>query len=351
MRYIARQPRHRWHRRFTFVLIVGLTILVVATVFVQRVYNNDLQAVSSSQQTKTVAIGPGMTSDQIATVLQNDGLIRSSWAFKLYVSSKEVREDLEAGTYDFSPSQTIPEIVSQLTHGKIVTNLVTILPGQNIDQIEQRLIQSGFSQADVTAALNPATYAGNPALVDKPVGASLEGYIYPNSYQRTTDTSAQTIVSDALTQMAGQLTPGMRAAFAKQGLSTYQAIVLASIVEKEVSSQSDRNQVAQVFLSRLHGGIDLESDVTVQYGALLNGVTSNWQGYQSAYNTYDNAGLPPTPISNVSHSSLEAVAYPANTNWLYFVAGDDGTTHFATTLAQQQANVAQYCKQSCAQTP
>ena len=152
--------------------------------------------------------------------------------------------------------------------------------------------------------------------------------------------------------MAKQLTPDMRAAYAKQGLSTYQAIILASIVEKEVSSQSDRNQVAQVFLSRIHNGINLESDVTVQYGALLDGVTSNWEGYSSPYNTYENPGLPPTPISNVSHSSLEAVAYPANTSWLYFVAGDDGTTHFANTLAQQQANVAQYCQKSCApQTP
>jgi peptidoglycan lytic transglycosylase G len=348
MKYTSRAPRRRWPRRLLVVAIVGAVLIVGATAAVRYVYDASLKPVGSSTNAQEVVIKQGATVDDIGKLLQDKGLIRSAWAFRLYVSSKEVRSDLEAGTYDFAPNQSVAEIVSQLTHGKIVTNLVAILPGQRIDQIRQHLIQSGFSESSVDDALNPANYAGNPALVDKPSAASLEGYIYPDSYERTADTNPTTIVSAALDQMNKQLTPDMRQAFAKQGLSTYQGIVLASIVEKEVSSQSDRDQVAQVFIKRLHTGMRLQSDVTAFYGAILAGANPSVD-FDSAYNTYMHDGLPPTPISNVSASALKAVAYPSSTDWLYFVAGDDGTTHFAKTIADHQANVAQYCKKLCSQ--
>jgi UPF0755 protein len=307
-----------------------------------------LKPVSSSQTVQTVTIASGATVEQIGSLLEEKGLIRSAWAFKLYVSSKEVRNALQAGTYELAPSQSVEEIVSQLTHGKIVTNLVTVLPGQRIDQVRNRLIQDGFSEADVDAALNPANYADNPALVDKPKNASLEGYLYPDSFQRTSGTTASDIVTGALKEMDTHLTPDLRDAFSKQGLSTYQGIVLASVVEKEVPTPQDREQVAQVFLKRLRIGMPLQSDATAHYGAILDGVKPSSK-YDSPYNTYFIKGLPPTPISNVTSSSLDAVAHPAGTDWLYFVSGDDGTTHFSKTLAEHEANVHQYCKKLCAQ--
>jgi UPF0755 protein len=148
--------------------------------------------------------------------------------------------------------------------------------------------------------------------------------------------------------MQQQLTPKLKSAFAAEGLTVYQGITLASIVEQEVANQSDRDQVAQVFLTRLRIGMMLESNVTADYGATLAGAKPS-STFPSVYNTYLHPGLPPTPISNVDISSLDAVAYPANTDWLYFVAGDNGTTYFSTTYAQQEANVAQYCKQLCGQ--
>ena len=159
---------------------------------------------------------------QIASQLYSAGLIRSTWAFEWYVGSQEVHDELEAGTYAFRPSQTLPSIVSQLTQGKIATKLVTILPGQRLDQIKQALINAGFNPSDVDAALNSALYTGNPALVDKPSSASLEGYLYPDSFQKTADTSVQTIVEESLNEMSQHLTPSLRAAFAAEGLSTYQ---------------------------------------------------------------------------------------------------------------------------------
>ena len=346
MKYTMQAHKRRWPRR---VIILAILIVLLgggATIVIRRTYTENLKAVSNSQTTQIVTIEEGASVEQIANLLESKKLIRSAWAFKLYVSSKEVRDALQAGTYSLEPSQSVPEIVAQLTHGKIATSLVTILPGQNLDQIRKRLLKDGFSEADVASALNARNYAGNPALVDKPSGSSLEGYLYPDSFQKNSNTTAARVVIQSLEAMQARLTPDLRSAFAKQGLSTYQAIILASIVEKEVSHSSDRTQVAQVFLKRLRTNVRLQSDATAAYGALLDGKAPSLT-YESPYNTYNNAGLPPTPISNVTNSSLQAVANPAGTDWLYFVSGDDGTTYFSKTLDEHERNIQQYCRKLC----
>jgi UPF0755 protein len=335
-------------RRLLVVAGIVLLILVALTIVVRRSYDQYLQPVSNSQAVDLVTIKTGESTTQIATQLQKDNLIRKSWAFEWYVRSQEVRGDLQAGTYALRPSESLPTIVGQLTQGKIATKLVTILPGQRLDQIRQALINAGFSPTDVDAALSPSQYQASPALVDKPVGNSLEGYLYPDSFQKSSSTSAQSIVEESLNEMNQHLTPTLRAAFAAQGLSTYQAIILASIVGQEVPGATDQAQVAQVFLSRLHQGMDLGSDVTADYGAILAGKLPS-VSYDSPYNTLLHPGLPPTPISNVNAQSLNAVAHPASTTWLYFVSGDDGKTYFSQTLQQQQANVAQYCHKLCSE--
>jgi UPF0755 protein len=148
--------------------------------------------------------------------------------------------------------------------------------------------------------------------------------------------------------MDRQLTPEIRSAFAAQGLSAYQGLTLASIVEQEVSRSSDRAQAAQVFLKRLRTDSTLGSDVTAYYGAIKAGQKPT-TSYDTPYNTLLHKGLPPTPISNVSNASLQAVAHPADTDWLYFVTGDDGTTHFSKTLEDHEALTQQYCHKLCGQ--
>lgn len=343
MRYTAQATRRRWPKRVLIIFLVGTFLVVAATVAVRIVYNRSLAPLSSNQTARTIVVEKGANVEQIAAKLEKEKIIRSAWAFRLYVSSKEVGGDLKAGSYDFAASQSVSEIVGQLTGGRVATNLVTILPGQRLDQIRKRLIQDGFSEQDVNRALDPAIYVGHPALVDKPANASLEGYIYPESYQKDDATTASSLIGASLDQMNEYLTPELRSAFVKQGLTPYQAITLASIVEREVPRQEDREQVAQVFLSRLRIGMRLQSDATGSYGAVLAGQPPK-STFDSAYNTYSYAGLTPTPISNVTLSSLKAVAYPANTDWLYFVSGDDGVNHFSKTLAEHQAKVVQYCK-------
>ena len=340
------QTRRPWLKRFLTGVGVLLLVLVLATIGIWRFYEANLKPISSKVAPQSITVEEGASPRDIADLLHDKGIIRSAWTFEAYVRHEGVGSYLQAGTYTLSPSQSVQSIVSQLSHGKVQTELVTILPGQTIAQIEQSLINDGFAKSDVEAALKPAQYEGAAALVDKPAGNSLEGYLYPDSYQRTGTTTAADIVQESITEMQSHLTPSLRAAFAKEGLSTYQAITLASIITKEVNTTSDRAQAAQVFLKRLSIGMPLGSDVTAMYGSQLAG-QGNSLSYDTPWNTLIHTGLPPTPISNVDDSALQAVAHPASTDWLYFVAGDDGVTHFTKTLQEHQAATAQYCHKLC----
>jgi UPF0755 protein len=343
----ARPRRRAWFWRLLIAFGLLAVLLIGATVAIWRFYSANLLPVSKNGATQTVTIESGSTPTAIADLLHDKKLIRNAWTFERYVQSEGVAQYLQAGTYTLSPTQSVSGIVAQLTHGKVTTKLVTILPGQRLDQIKKSLINDGFSEADVTAALQASKYEGNAALVDKPVGNNLEGYLYPDSFQRTNSTKVSAIIQESIAEMQSNLTPDIRAAFAKQGLSVYQGIILASIVTQEVSNQSDRAQAAQVFLKRLKIGMSLGSDVTALYGSRLAGQGDSL-GYDTPYNTRIHTGLPPSPISNVDKGALQAVAHPASTDWLYFVAGDNGTTYFSTTLQQHEAYTQQYCHKLCA---
>ena len=336
-------------RRRLVLLAAILIVIVAAGIFLaHQAYDTGLKAVSANQQTQVVTIAAGSTSSEIAKQLAAKKLIRSAWAFELYVHSKDLGSKLQAGTYAFSPSEGTVSIIGTLTKGTVTTNLVTILPGRRLDQIRADLINDGFSPASVDAALDPAQYGDVPTLAYKPAGASLEGLLYPDSFQRTADTDPSVIIRESLLEMSSHLTPDLQSAFASAGLSTYQGIVLASIIEKEVSKPTDRAQAAQVFIKRSNMGMMLGSDVTAFYGAIIAGKTPSVT-YDSPYNTRIRTGFPPTPISSVSNSSLQAAAHPAATDWLYFVAGDDGATYFSSTLEEHESQTAKYCHKLCSE--
>ena len=175
---------------------------------------------------------------------------------------------------------------------------------------------------------------------------TLEGLLYPDSFQRTEDTDPSYIIRESLDAMSDHLTPDVQQAFASHGLSVYQGLVLSSMVEQEVYKPGDREQVAQVFLLRIKQGMTLGSDVTAYYGAIADGKSPSVR-YDSPYNTRIHAGLPPTPISTVSDNSIKAAAYPASSDWLFFVSGDDGVTHFQHTNDEHQADTQKYCHELC----
>lgn len=333
-----------------WVIGIALVVLfIVSVVGVREYYYANLKPVSSSQTSLIVTIPQGASVSQIGRLLQQKHLIRSAWAFEWYVHSANLGDKLEAGAFALAPSDTMQFIANTIASGHVAEGTVTILPGKTIMQVKDALVNDGFSPSKVNAALNPSLYANLPIIADKPASVnSLEGLLYPDTFDKTATTDPSVIIQDSLTEMGTHITPSMQAAFANEGLSVYQAITLASIIEQEVSKPSDRAQAAQVFLARLKQGMPLGSDVTANYGAIINGQSPSLT-YDSPYNTLIHTGLPPTPIGTVSLSSLQAVAHPANTNWLYFVTGDNGTTYFEQTLQQHNADTAQYCHKLCAQ--
>ncbi|OGL30596.1 hypothetical protein A3F37_01865 [Candidatus Saccharibacteria bacterium RIFCSPHIGHO2_12_FULL_41_12] len=330
----------------TIFIGIFVILFVTSAVVIRQVYQANLGALSTEKRTISITIAPGSTVSEIALNLKNKGAIKSDWAFEWYVRNNNLRDELKAGTYLVYTNQDIPTIAKTIASGKVATNLFTILPGKRLDEIRASMIKAGFAEAEVDSALNPANYKGHEVLTDLPVVANLEGYLYPESYQKTAETKPATIVKSALDELARQLTKERRQEFARQGLSTYQAITLASTVEREVSNKNDKPQVAQVFLKRQKIGMNLGSDVTAFYGAIIAGQPPT-VAYDSPYNTRIHSGFPIGPISNVGEASLEAVAYPATTDWLYFVAGDDGKTYFSKTNEEHEALTKEHCKLLC----
>lgn len=346
VRYGARKKR-RVPRRIWWLLAALLVLAVAGTIIASHKYYGYLQPVSNNQTSQIFIVKKNSSVKQIADSLQNVHLIRSSWAFQLYVQRKDRADQLQAGTYALSPSDGIPAIVTTLTNGRVTTKLVTILPGRRIDQVRADLINAGFSPPTVDQALNPANYSDLPALAYKPANiTTLEGLLWPDSYQKQPDTDPSVIIRESLMAMGKHLTPDVQAGFAAEGLTTYQGLTLASIIIQEVDKPADQAQAAQVFLSRLKAGSTLGSDVTARYGAIKAGQLPNLT-YDSPYNTLLHPSLPPGPISTINAAALSAALHPAATDWLYFVTGDDGTTYFAHTSDEHQALTQKYCHKLC----
>jgi len=331
-----------------FGLLAGtLLVVAVGVVITLRIwYANNLKPVSNDTSTTYFSVESGESRHQIALALQKNGLIRSSQAFETYLRSNEV-DILQAGTYTFSPSMGVKTIVDKMSKGEVTQNLLTILPGKRLDQVKETFAKSGYTQKEIDQAFNPSTYTDVQMLKYLPSGASLEGFLYPDSFQRQTSTPASVIVRESLDEMQQHLTPATINSFSARGLNVYQAVTLASIVYQETDDPMYEPTVAQVFLARLQQGMKLQSNVTANYAADIAGLPRDIN-INSPYNTYLVSGLPPGPISNVTDSALAAVANPSDTNYLYFIAGDDGKMHFSQTAEEHSAAIKQFCSK-CAQ--
>lgn len=311
-------------------------------------YNKNLAAVSTSTESRYFTVTSGSSLHQIGVKLKNAGLIRNTRVFETYVRSNELHNKLQAGTYSLSPSMSVSQIVKKMVDGDVAKNLITILPQKRLDEIKQAFAAAGYSKPEIETAFNPAAYSGHPALASLPPGASLEGYLYPDSFQKQADTPASTIVRESLDEMQKYLTPEVINGFGAHSLSVFQGVMLASIVAQETDNPSYQPTVAQVFYKRLSQGIRLESDPTAFYAAAIAGQERSL-AIESPYNTYKNDGLPPGPISNMTYDALRAVANPATTDYLFFVAGDDAKVHFSRTPAEHEEAVKKYCTNLCPQ--
>jgi UPF0755 protein len=346
----------RW-RSWPVITAVIVLILLGGVLAARSWYNRNLGPVdASSSQNVNFTVVSGSTVHEIADDLKRAKLIRSSQAFVTYVRGKDLFSQLQAGTYTFSQSMSTPQIVDKMVKGDVAKGLLTIPSGKTNKQIRQIFKNAGYNDAELDIAFSSVTYAGHPALASLPQGATLEGYIYPDSYQKTADTPPTAIIRQSLDEMQTKLTPQIISGFAAQGLSTYQGITMASIIEKESGNPKYNPTIAQVFELRLKQNMMLGSDVTALYGAVADHVQlpDNPEvaavtaiNHDSPYNTRVHTGLPPGPISNMTGDSLSAAAFPSNTDYLYFVNGGDCVIHFSHTEAEHEAAIAKYGAKEC----
>lgn len=344
---VTNTPKRSKKKNLLIILGALLIVALAAMGALYVWYSMQLGAVNSSDTTKrVVTIESGSTPKVIATQLESEGVIKDSEAFLLYTRIRGVQNNLQAGTYRLSPSETTPEIVEHLSKGKVDTFNITFLPGNRLSDNRNALIKAGYTEKEVDAALNKQYRS--PLFDGKPATADLEGYIYGETYTFGTDTSVEAILEYTFTLFNEVIVKNdLKNRFAQHGLSLYEGITLASIVQKEAgSTPDDMAQISQVFHTRLKQGMELGSDPTYQYAADKMGVPRDTK-LQSPYNTRINPGLPPGPIAAPGEKALIATASPASGNYVYFLSGDDNVTYFSRTLQEHEANIRNHCQQKC----
>ena len=341
-------PKKTRHLKLIILGTVTLLIIIgiISSFIAYMSYKDNLKPFNPKDKTEhRVIVKEGETSKQIAEKLKKQGLIKSSDAFLLYMKFEKPKSVLKTGCYSLLPSQSVEKIVYELDAGKTGACMVTIIPGRTLDELTSDLSAYEYSKESIKKALKE-TY-DSPLLADKPKDASLEGYIYPETFDMQADTDPHNLFQRSMDTLYEKLKEdNLIEAFKAHGLTIYQAITLASIIQKEASDPNEQPQIAQVFLTRLEKEMKLESDVTFHYAAKILGVQPSLS-LDSPYNTRIYLGLPPGPISNMNYSALKAVAYPAEGDYLFFIAGDDGKIHYGRTVEEHQKNISNYCHELC----
>jgi UPF0755 protein len=243
---LGQKPQPRKRRKWLFILIGLILIITFAGWYAQKWYNDNLAQVTygSALIVKEFTVNGGESVDQITANLHQAKLIRNERAFKLYLRLRHESGKLQAGTYILTSTMSAPRVATALVNGYVSKDYVTILPGKTIAQIKQTFKQVGYSDSEINTAFNPATYAGHPLLANLPPGGTLEGLLYPDTFQKEAGTSATTIVKESLDEMESSLSSDIISGFAAQGLSIYQGLTLASIVYKESGTPAYESTVA-----------------------------------------------------------------------------------------------------------
>ena len=296
----------------------------------------------------------GETKATIADNLEQNGLIKNAFVFKTYMQMFKPDVNLKSGIYYLNKGLSADDIIDKLAKGADEDNtfMFTILPGETIYSVKKKLLKLNYSNSEIEAAFN-ADYDFE-FLKDRPSGATLEGYLYGETHEFFRDATVKEILEKYLAGMGEVIEQNdLKSLYEKQGLSLFEGITLASVVQKEAHA-ADQPTVAQVFLTRLSMGLPLGSDVTVSYA--LDTVDPDRQTYQdnqaaltvdSCYNTRLHAGLPCGPISNPGLSALLAVANPSDTSYLYFLTGDDGLMYYSYTESEHNQNIYSHCQKLC----
>lgn len=292
-------------------------------------------------------IESGESIPSIAIRLEEVGLIRSASAFRSYLIYTGLDTKIQAGEHTLSPALSTVDIARALQDATPEEITFVILPGWRMEEIAASLSTSGLNispEAFLTAASSAP-----PGLDFLPASVSTEGFLYPDTYILPRDMTTEALLGEFLRNFSLHLTTELRNGFEGQGLDVYQAVTFASIVQREAVVPEEEAQIASVIYNRLRSGMKLDVDPTVQYALGFNPTQNTWWTnplsaadlqFDSPYNTYIYAGLPPGPIANPSLSALQAVANPAETTYYFFRARCDGSGlhQFAVTFEEHLQN-------------
>lgn len=341
------------------ILIVGMLGFIGYSAF-NNYYTNAVENTDGTSEYVQVEIPSGSSSTDIAKILSEKNLIDSELIFSLYLRNINAGAELKAGKYEFSNDMSMAEIVQELRQGAIAKGVtVTIPEGLRSDEIT-KIIANGFINAELTniseVALNqivasPETANLEPNVkaflaTNKPTGKTLEGFLYPDTYEFAKDTTPEAIISKLVSNLISKyetITPSVEAS----KYTFYQNLILASLVEKEATGNAaERQEVAGIFLRRLNIGEKIGSDSSVLYPY------KRWKPEPTAaelrannpYNTRLNYGLPPTPIANPGVVSLRASFTATPSQYLFFIHDSKGNVYYAKTLSEQTANINKYLR-------
>lgn len=340
-------PKHgRWKKVVAAVIACAVLLVIVVTAAAFFWYQDQLKPVDEANESDVkVVIVQGMGPEEIGALLKKNDLIKSEFGFEWYLRITRSANNLQAGTYALSKSMSLPDIVSDLRGGKTEAFRVTFLPGATVEDNKKVLLEAGFAEEKVDIAL--AKKYDHPVFRSKPATADLEGYIYGETYEFSIDVTPEEVLERTFDELQKVISiSNLEPAYEKRGLSLYEGITLASIVQREVPNGQDQRMIAQVFYNRIDKGMNLGSDVTYQYIADKTGQERD-PNLKSEYNTRIHAGLPPGPIAAPGEEALIAVANPASNDYLYFLSGDDDVTYFGRTEAEHQRNIDEHCQKKC----
>ena len=289
----------------------------------------------------------GATLRDVLVSLEEKGLVknwRTTWLLARMQGEKLVeanRSKIVPGEYELAASMTPLEILKKFINEEIVYHTLVITPGSTVRDVSKRLVETTLATpAEADTALS------SPSLMVKlgvPDG-TFEGYLFPETYKFTRPDNAELMVTRIVEEGKKRITRQMLNRAMDLGMTMRDVMILASIIEKETGDPRDRKLISSVFHNRLRLNMPLQSDPTVIYGIpnFDNNLTRAHLETPHRYNTYLKKGLPPTPISNPSISAVEATLYPADTDYLYFVAKGDGTSQFSSNYREHREAVRKY---------
>lgn len=329
-------------KRVVLLVLLALLVAVGGAVWLWSRATTPYKGFDEAEVFVEIPAGSGPAS--MGRRLADAGVVRDATAFRVAVWMKRAGRRLQAGEYRFDRALSPGEVVDRLARGDVYLRSLTFREGLTIREMAAVYEERGFGPA---AGFVEA--AGNAALIHDldPAAPDLEGYLFPDTYALPRSATAAALVERMVARFRKAWTPELQGAAAARGLSVRELVTLASIVEKETGHPEERRTVAAVYANRLKIGMGLQCDPTVIYALVRAGrydgnLRRDDLRFDSPYNTYRYAGLPPGPIAAPGQASLAAAADPADVPYLYFVSRNDGSHAFAATLDEHNRNVHQY---------